>query len=124
MPQLDPFTAKRGSLKPTNTPRSTYKPMMSRISTMHRKETVLALPFWLSRADEGRSSRAGSQIQKAEVNYYKPFMWSVIAVGFSVVGWGVYQLPAQALDRRFLFLAIVTVFVGSRIGIEFSRHKI
>ncbi|MFN2501220.1 MAG: PAS domain S-box protein [Pyrinomonadaceae bacterium] len=59
-----------------------------------------------------------------KVNYYKPFMWSVIAVGFVVLVWSLYRVPDQVFDRRFLFLAIVTVFVGSHIGIEFSRHKI
>src|SRR5437899_2378098 len=126
MRQPGHFIAQSGSLKPTNTPRSTYNPM-SRIWTMQRKGTVLALPFWLSRDAEGCRPQAGSQIEKDtinKVNYYKPFMWSVIAVGFIVFLWSLFRAPAQVFDRRFLFLAIVTVFVGSRIGIEFSRHKI
>lgn len=85
------------------------------------------MPFWLSQSTGEDRPQAGVPIEKdaiSKVNYYKPFMWSVIAVGFIVFSWSLFRVPAQVLDRRFLFLAIVTVFVGSRIGIEFSRHKI
>lgn len=85
------------------------------------------MPFWLSRSSEGFRPEAGLEVENdpiKKVNYYKPFMWSVIAVGLIVFLWSLFRVPAQVLDRRFLFLALVTVFVGSRIGIGFSRHNI
>jgi PAS domain S-box-containing protein len=94
---------------------------------MQRKETVLELPFWRSRSAAECPQQAGAQIENDainKVNYYKPFMWSIIAAGCLVFLWSLFRVPAQVFDRRFLFLSLVTVFVGSRIGIGFSRHKI
>ncbi len=90
------------------------------------------LPIWSFRSAEGsrhhcRRTPAVSTVEKNainKINYYKPFMRAVIAVGLVVFLWSLFRVPAQVFDLRFLSLAIVTVFLGSHIGIEFSHHKL
>lgn len=57
-------------------------------------------------------------------NYNKSFMRLIVACGVLVCLLSVLRFPVAQIDLRFLILAAVTIVLGSRIGIEFSRHKI
>jgi diguanylate cyclase (GGDEF)-like protein/PAS domain S-box-containing protein len=48
----------------------------------------------------------------------------LIAAGASVCLYSLVYLPYSKLDLRLLFISVVTIFLGSRIGIEFSRLKV
>ena len=50
-------------------------------------------------------------------------MWLIVAAGVAVCAYSIYSLQPALVDFRFLMLAAVTICFGSRIGIEFSRHK-
>lgn len=54
----------------------------------------------------------------------KPYMAAVAVLGAVAAGWGLLHLDIAGLDQNFWFLAAVTVFLGSRVGIEFSKHRI
>jgi diguanylate cyclase (GGDEF)-like protein/PAS domain S-box-containing protein len=47
----------------------------------------------------------------------------VVAGGALVSVYCLYTLSLEQIDFRFLILATVTICLGSRIGIEFSKHK-
>jgi diguanylate cyclase (GGDEF)-like protein/PAS domain S-box-containing protein len=47
----------------------------------------------------------------------------VVAVGAVVCLTCIFLLPSAQIDFRFLILATITICLGSRIGIEFSKHK-
>lgn len=51
-------------------------------------------------------------------------MHLIVAFGAIACLVSIFRLPIEQVDVRLLLLAIITVFLGSRIGIEFSRHKI
>lgn len=63
-------------------------------------------------------------IPPAQKNYNKPFMCLIVVCGLLACLLSVLRFPVGQIDIRFLILAAVTVVLGSRIGIEFSRHKI
>ena len=48
----------------------------------------------------------------------------VIVAGAMLCLYSILRLPYSNLDLRFLFISVVTIFLGSRIGIEFSRLKV
>ena len=56
-------------------------------------------------------------------SYNKPFMRLLVAVGLVVCAYCVFRLSPAVIDFRFLVLATVTICFGSRIGIEFSKHR-
>jgi len=56
--------------------------------------------------------------------YAKPFMRLIIGAGAMACCISIYNAPLAQVDLRFLLLSIVTVCLGSRIGIEVSRIKI
>jgi diguanylate cyclase (GGDEF)-like protein/PAS domain S-box-containing protein len=47
----------------------------------------------------------------------------IVAAGVVVCGYSIFLLPLTLIDFRFLILAAATICFGSRIGIEFSKHK-
>lgn len=51
-------------------------------------------------------------------------MMLVIATGMIACALSVVYLPTARIDLRFLVLAAATICLGSRIGIEFSRHRV
>lgn len=51
----------------------------------------------------------------------KPFIWLTSAVGAGVCAFSAYHLPLEKLDLRFVFLAVVTVVISSRISIQIPR---
>jgi diguanylate cyclase (GGDEF)-like protein/PAS domain S-box-containing protein len=57
-------------------------------------------------------------------SYNKPFMRVVLFTGLAACVYSLLTIPYSKLDLRFLFIAVVTVSLGSRIGIEFSRLKV
>jgi diguanylate cyclase (GGDEF)-like protein/PAS domain S-box-containing protein len=50
-------------------------------------------------------------------------MWLIVAAGMIVCGYSIFLLPPTLIDFRFLILSTVTICFGSRMGIEFSKHK-
>jgi diguanylate cyclase (GGDEF)-like protein/PAS domain S-box-containing protein len=48
----------------------------------------------------------------------------VAVVGAIVCLYCIHRLATEQINARFLVLAVVTICLGSRIGIEFSHHKI
>lgn len=50
-------------------------------------------------------------------------MWAIIALGFSVLLFAGVNLPLAQIDRRFYLLAIITIFLGSRITIQIPRVR-
>ena len=59
-----------------------------------------------------------------KTRYHKPFMLLVVGTGLLTCVLSVVHLPTQTIDFRFLILAIATLCLGSRIGIEFSKQRI
>ena len=55
---------------------------------------------------------------------HQPFLRLIPALGAAVGLYCIYHLPFARIDLRFLILSAVTLCFGSRLGIEFSRHKI
>jgi PAS domain-containing protein len=51
------------------------------------------------------------------------YLWSVTLLGVAAIILSAYRLTAAKLDARFLLLALVTVFVASRITIRVPRAK-
>jgi len=51
----------------------------------------------------------------------KLYIWLVISCGASAVLYSAYHLPAAVLDLRFALLALVTIFITSRISIRIPR---
>jgi diguanylate cyclase (GGDEF)-like protein/PAS domain S-box-containing protein len=51
-------------------------------------------------------------------------MYLIVACGVVVCLLSVFRFPVAQIDLRFLILSVVTIVLGSRIGIEFSSHKI
>src|SRR5215471_9197124 len=52
---------------------------------------------------------------------FKPYIWTVSAVGFAICAIAAYRLPIADLGLPFLLLALVTVIVASRIMVRFFR---
>ncbi len=57
-------------------------------------------------------------------NYTKPFMYLIVACGVVVCLLSVFRFPVVKIDLQFLILTAVTIVLGSRIGVEYSSHKI
>lgn len=51
----------------------------------------------------------------------KPYIWLVISIGAAAFLFSVYRLPVGRLDLRFALLALVTIFITSRISIRIPR---
>lgn len=56
--------------------------------------------------------------------YNRYYTKLIIAVGAIICLYCVRQLSLAQIDLRFLLLATVTISLGSRLAIDFSRHKI
>lgn len=57
-------------------------------------------------------------------NYNRSFMRLIVFIGGAVCLFSAWRFPVERIDLKFLFLATVAVFLGSRIGIEFSRQRV
>jgi diguanylate cyclase (GGDEF)-like protein/PAS domain S-box-containing protein len=55
---------------------------------------------------------------------HQPYLKLIIAAGAAVCMYCAWRLPLSQLDARFVVLSLVTLCFGSRLGIEFSRHKV
>jgi signal transduction histidine kinase/ActR/RegA family two-component response regulator len=53
--------------------------------------------------------------------YYRPFLYSVVALGGMVLLYSLFLLRREHLDWPFLFLAAVTITVASRLSIKIPR---
>ncbi|MCM3874227.1 MAG: response regulator [Pyrinomonadaceae bacterium] len=51
----------------------------------------------------------------------KPYIWLVISLGAAALLVSVLRLPVERLDLRFVLLAVVTIFITSRISIRIPR---
>jgi signal transduction histidine kinase/ActR/RegA family two-component response regulator len=51
----------------------------------------------------------------------KPYIWTVVTVGAAAFLLSVYRLPFGRLDLRFALLALITIFITSRISIQIPR---
>ena len=47
-----------------------------------------------------------------------PYMWLMAAFGVPIFLYSASHLPSAQLDSKFLILAVITVFLGSRVGVE------
>ncbi|HZG54310.1 MAG TPA: EAL domain-containing protein [Pyrinomonadaceae bacterium] len=56
--------------------------------------------------------------------FHQPFLRLIPALGAVVCLYCFYRLPYAQIDLRFLLLATATLCFGSRLGIEFSKHKV
>lgn len=56
--------------------------------------------------------------------YNKPFMCLVILAGTAACLYSLVNLPFSQVDLQFLFIAVLTLCFGSRIGIEVSSLKV
>jgi diguanylate cyclase (GGDEF)-like protein/PAS domain S-box-containing protein len=56
--------------------------------------------------------------------FHHLYLRLVPAIGACVILWCLYRLPLAVLDLRFVILTAVTLCFGSRLGIEFSKHKV
>src|SRR4028119_60019 len=56
--------------------------------------------------------------------YNKPFMCLVILAGAAACLYSLLNLPYSRVDLQFLFIAVLTLCFGSRIGIEVSSLKV
>ncbi|HEV3471326.1 MAG TPA: EAL domain-containing protein [Pyrinomonadaceae bacterium] len=57
-------------------------------------------------------------------SFHRFYLRFIPALGAAVLLYCVYRLPLAQLDLRFLLLAAITICFGSRLGIEFSKHKV
>lgn len=55
---------------------------------------------------------------------HQPFVKLVAGLGLAVCVWALTRVEPSAIDMRFLALATVTLCFGSRLGIEFSKHRV
>jgi len=55
--------------------------------------------------------------------FTKLFLWLVIVLGMAACVFSAIHLDVAQLDRRFLFLALITVLVGSRLYVRVPRTK-
>ncbi|MDT7541161.1 MAG: hypothetical protein QOE33_1065 [Acidobacteriota bacterium] len=55
---------------------------------------------------------------------HKSLLRLIPVLGAAICAYCVFRLPTAQIDTRFLVLAAVTLCFGSRLGIEFSSHKI
>ncbi len=55
---------------------------------------------------------------KSRQRYADPFMWTTALAGAMICLFAAYHLPLARLDTRFLLLALVTISIGSRIGVK------
>ncbi|HEX8846735.1 MAG TPA: EAL domain-containing protein [Pyrinomonadaceae bacterium] len=55
--------------------------------------------------------------------YAKPYMWAIIVFGVAVLIFSTFNIPTAQIDIRFLFLALITICIGSRITIQIPRVK-
>src|SRR5436305_13642210 len=53
----------------------------------------------------------------------KPYMWAIIALGSVCFLFSGLKLHISELDIRCLFLALITIGIGSRISIKIPRVK-
>jgi len=53
----------------------------------------------------------------------KPFMWLVIAAGLSICAYCGYHFPFKQANLELVLLVFITVFFGSRIGVEIPHVK-
>src|SRR5689334_25421202 len=56
--------------------------------------------------------------------YHQPYMRLICSLGLIVSSFCVLSLSTSLIDVRFLVIATVTIVFGSRLGIDFSSHKI
>jgi signal transduction histidine kinase/ActR/RegA family two-component response regulator len=56
-----------------------------------------------------------------EPRLIRPYIWLVISVGAAALLLSVYRLPVGRLDLRFALLALITIFLTSRISIPIPR---
>ena len=57
-------------------------------------------------------------------SFHQPYLKLIPALGAAVCLYCVWRLDPAQFDLRFLILAAVTLCFGSRLGIEFSKHKV
>lgn len=72
-------------------------------------------------------STAPSDMQKIPLDsnkFTKPFMWLVVVFGAAACLLSIIRFPVAEIDLKFLALATITILLSSRIGIEFSSHKV
>ena len=55
--------------------------------------------------------------------FTKFFMWLIVALGLAACVFSAAHLNVAQLDRRFVFLALITVFGGSRLYVRVPRTK-
>ncbi len=55
---------------------------------------------------------------------FKPFTYTVAALGAATCLVSAYRLPGVAIDLRFLLLTVITIFFGSRLTIQIPRAKV
>ncbi|MEP7075469.1 MAG: EAL domain-containing protein, partial [Acidobacteriota bacterium] len=60
--------------------------------------------------------------QRIDLN--RPFMYTVVTIGAAVCLLALLNFPVREIDLPLIVLALATVFLSSRVGIEFSRHKV
>ncbi|MGH9969337.1 MAG: putative bifunctional diguanylate cyclase/phosphodiesterase [Pyrinomonadaceae bacterium] len=53
----------------------------------------------------------------------KLYQWTVVSLGLLACGFSIFRLNPSGLDLRFLFLAVVTLVLGSRITLQIPRVK-
>jgi diguanylate cyclase (GGDEF)-like protein/PAS domain S-box-containing protein len=56
--------------------------------------------------------------------FHQAYLRLIPAVGGVILIYCLSRLSLAGIDLRFLFLAAVTICFGSRLGIEFSKHKV
>ena len=56
-------------------------------------------------------------------SFHKPFMRLIIFAGAAVCLFSAYRVPLAQVDVRLLILALVTLCLGSRIGVVVSHLK-
>ena len=56
--------------------------------------------------------------------YHQPYMRLICVLGLVVSGYCILTLSTALIDVRFLVIATATIVFGSRLGIDFSSHKI
>ncbi|MEP6848024.1 MAG: EAL domain-containing protein [Acidobacteriota bacterium] len=64
------------------------------------------------------------EISPQRIDLNRPFMYTVVTIGAAACLLALLNFPVREVDLPLIVLALATVFLSSRVGIEFSRHKV
>ena len=72
---------------------------------------------------DGAAADPRARLPAGKRRFNQPFMWLLIGAAFVACAYSALGLSRVRLDPQFFLLAVVTVVVGSRVGVQIPRIK-